>query len=99
MSSVYKLDVYAALYEAERRSRKACQQYYIVKERLGGLKARYVSALLDNNKIFIENLKRRILTVDRLMQTYNAYVLMKNDEIRDLRIKLFRGEEEDVGEY
>lgn len=95
MSAMYKFDMYADLYEAESRLQNAHRQVYALNARLADLEARYGKALQSGNRVYRYRLRMKIITIEGLMNAYYEYTLLKKEEIKDLRFKLF-GEEDEL---
>jgi len=90
-------NMYAQLYESERRFQKACDQIAFLNGWLYDLQMTYEKAVRDNDKCFRYKLRMRILVAEGLLQTYCQYACLKKNEVHDLRFKLY-GENPDEGE-
>ena len=92
-----KFDMYAQLYESNKRFDKACQQIQCLTAKLDGIKKRYNRAKEENHKTFRYSLRMRIMVLEGLLRTYCHYTCLKKNEVLDLRFKLY-GENPDDGE-
>jgi hypothetical protein len=92
-----KFDMYAQLYECEKRFRRACDQITHLNGKLYDLQTRYARARNNNDKCFRYNLRMRLLVVEGLVKHYCHYACLKKNEVLDLRFKLY-GEDPDDGE-
>ena len=92
-----KFDMYAQLYESQRRYQRACDQLFLLNDKLGALNNRYCKAKTENQKNFRYHLRMRILIVEGILNAYCNYACLKKNEILDLRFKLF-GEDPTDGE-
>ena len=83
-----KFEMYAQLYESQRRFSRACDQILLLNSRLQGLRKRYLSARSSDDKTFRFPLRMRILVAEGLVKRYYHYADMKRSEILDLRNEL-----------
>ena len=83
-----KFELYAQLYESQRRFSRACDQILLLNSRLQGLQKRYLSARYSDYKTFRFPLRMRILIAEGLVKRYYHYADMKRSEILDLRNEL-----------
>lgn len=83
-----KFEMYAQLYDCQRRFSRACDQILLLNARLQGLRKRYLSARSSDYKTFRFPLRMRILVAEGLVKRYYHYADMKRSEILDLRCKL-----------
>lgn len=92
-----KFDMYAQLYESQRRFQRACDQLVLLNDCLEKLNKRYIKARADDQKMFRYRLRMRILTVEGILNAYCNYACLKKNEVLDLRFKLY-GEDPSDGE-
>ena len=83
-----KFEMYAQLYESQRRFSRACDQILLLNSRLHGLRKRYLSARSSDYKTFRFPLRMRILVAEGLVKSYYHYAAIKRSEILDLRSEL-----------
>ena len=84
-----KFDMYAQLYESQRRYQRSCDQLVLLNAKLGELQNRYSKAKAENQRNFRYHLRMRILTLEGIMNAYCNYACLKKNEVLDLRFKLF----------
>lgn len=92
-----KFEMYAQLYESQRRFQRACDQMLLLNNRLTALNRRYNNAKIDDQKIFRYRLRMRVLVVEGMLSAYCNYACLKKNEVLDLRFKLY-GEDPSDGE-
>ena len=92
-----KFEMYAQLYESQRRFQRACDQLVLLNNRLTELNRRYNNARIDDLKIFRYRLRMRVLVVEGMLSAYCNYACLKKNEVLDLRFKLY-GEDPSDGE-
>ena len=93
-----KLEIYAQLYESQRRFSRACDQILLLSSRLQGLRKRYLSAGSSDYKTFRFPLRMRILVAEGLVKRYYHYADMKRSEILHLRCELNKADISDTNE-
>ena len=90
-----KFDMYAQLYESQRRYQRSCDQLVLLNAKLGELQKRYCKAKAVNHRNFRYHLRMRILVVEGILNAYLNYACLKKNEILDLRFKLFNEDPSD----
>ncbi|KAL4240064.1 hypothetical protein ACF0H5_000858 [Mactra antiquata] len=84
-----KFDMYAQLYESQKRFQRACNQIVHLNGKLEDLHKRYSKARTADDKCFRYNIRMRILIVEGMVKKYCDYAYMKKNEVFDLRFKLY----------
>lgn len=92
-------EMYAQLYDSQRRFSRACDQILLLNTKLSGLRKRYLSARSSDLKTFRFPLRMRILVLDGMVKRYYHYADMKRNEILELRHKLKTAEEKVDGNH
>lgn len=80
-----KFALYAELYEAESRFKKACEQVVLLNDKLEGLQHRYDKARQENHRSFRYNLRLRMASVEGVRNAYYEYACEKAEKIAELR--------------
>ena len=93
-----KIEMYAQLYENQRRFSRAGDQILLLSSRLQGLRKRYLSARSNDYKTFRFPLRMRILVAEGLVKRYYHYADMKRSEILQLRSELNKADISDTDE-
>ena len=84
-----KSDLYVKLSESESRYRMASGQVRLLTMKLDAVQQRYEEARKTNCKSYRYNLRLRIVTVEGILNAYNEYLDVKEEEVKDLRYKLY----------
>ena len=92
-----KFDMYAQLYESQRRFRIACDQLVLFNDKLTTLNKRCDDATSKEHGTFQSALRMRIMILEGMLVAYYNYACLKQNEVFDLRFKLF-GEDPTDGE-
>ena len=92
-----KFDMYAQLYESQRRFRTACDQLVLLNDKLTTLNKRCDDATSKEHGTFQSALRMRIMILEGMLVAYYNYACLKQNEVLDLRFKLF-GEDPTDGE-
>ena len=78
-----------ALFDAERKFRKACIQITLLNTTLQEMQQRYRRAKADNFKCFRYNLRLKLAVVEGVRNTYYDYAHIKAEQVAELRQQLF----------
>jgi hypothetical protein len=81
--------IYGELHDAERYVQLACEQIILLHAKLEGMKKRYAAALTSNFRSMKYPLRMRIVTVEGFINLYYEYAMIKQQDIRNLRLKLY----------
>jgi len=92
-----KFNIYAQLYESERRFQRACVQITLLTGKLEDFNKRYGRAVQNEDKCFRNKMRLRIWVAEGLLHNYCQYACLKKNEVLDLRFKLY-GDNPDEGE-
>lgn len=77
------------LTDAEVKFYKAKEQILHLKRKMGDLRVRYRRAETDENVLFQQNLRNRIIALKGVIFSYYDYVYLKADEIMKIREEKF----------
>lgn len=82
--------MYAQLYESGQRYMKALEQHDLLEVQLMEARSRFRKATKTGAKCLAKNLKIRISVLKSMLLIYYQYIVLKNEEVKDLRFKLYR---------
>ena len=91
-----KLQLYGALYETERRFRRACEQIDLLNRHLLNVNERYNAARAADRKVHRYTLRMRMMITEALLRTYCHYACQKRQEVIQLRKKAYYNIDEDI---
>ena len=78
-----------ALFDAERKFRKACIQITLLNTTLQEMQQRYRRAKVENFKCFRNNLRLKLAVVEGTRNMYYDYAHIQAELVADLRQELF----------
>lgn len=80
-----KSQMYAELYEVEKRFKRSCEQVVLLNGKLEGLQKRYDKARQENHRTFRYNLRLQMASVEGVRNAYYEYACEKAEKIAELR--------------
>ena len=90
------LQLYGALYETERRFRRACEQIDLLYEHLLHVNERYKVARAADWKVHRYTLVLRMVIAEALLRTYCHYACQKRQEVVQLRRIAYENIDNDI---
>ena len=92
------MQLYGALYESERRFKRACEQIEILNTHLLDKNQCFAAAKDTDRKVHRYAIRMRIMTVEALARTYCHYARKKRAEMLKLRQLAF-GDIDEISGY